>query len=120
MKHDNIIVLIKEPKKDPVIKTIPNTKKAFQSIVDGDFEVIDIRKNVVLIDNEECRTVMRFANKYNFAITSGGEYIDTVKGNAIFCSWDGEDFDDIGVTDVLDLFCELSNETFPDLEVNFA
>jgi len=118
--RDQIIVLIKEPKKEPIIKTIPNTKKAFQSIVDGNFEVIDIRKNVVLIDNEDCRTVMRFANKYNFALTSQGEYIDTVKGTAVFCSWDGENFDDILPADVLDLFYELSVEKFPDLEVNFS
>ena len=88
--------------------------------MDGNFDVIDIGKNLVLIENEDCRTVMRFANKYNFAITSGGEYIDTVKGNAIFCSWDGENFDDISSTDVLDLFYELTLETFPDVEVNFA
>ena len=120
MKRDQIIVLIKSPKKEPIIKTIPNTEKAFRSIVDGNYEIIDVKKNVVMIDNEDCRTVTRFANKYNFAITSKGEYIDTVKGTAFFCSRNGEDFDDIGSSDVLDLFYELGTELYPDLEVDFT
>ena len=50
-----IIVLIKAPNQEPLVKTIPNNLRSLQGIVDGHIEVVDVRKNVIVICNEEAK-----------------------------------------------------------------
>lgn len=116
---ENIVVLLKKWGEKPEVRMIPNDMKAIQGIVDGIIEVVQIRNNVVMICNEEHKTRSKFYDQDNFLITSGQYVIDRVKGNAVICSTDGEDFDDLDSDAMLDIFDELSNPN-PTLEVKFT
>lgn len=113
---ENIIVLIKKPNCLPTVKTIPNTLEALQSIVDGYIEVVDVRKNVVLICNEEGKILSKYQNKPNIMITVSGDVVDIIKGTAVVCGQDGEDLDDIDHNIIADIYAELCEDK---LEVNF-
>lgn len=113
-----IIVLIKAPNQEPLVKTIPNNLRSLQGIVDGHIEVVDVRKNVIVICNEEAKMLSKFHNKKNFALTVDGHVIDEIYGTAIICSQDGDDFDDLNILDFLDIYETLDNKGY--LEVNFS
>lgn len=114
----NIIVMIKQPRSWPIIKTIPNNHKTLQDIVEGHFEVVDVRKNAMIVCNEDAKRLTKFHNKKNFSLTVDGHVIDEIYGTAIFLSQDGEDFDDLAVPYVLDFFTSLCEDN-PKLEVDF-
>lgn len=114
----SIIVMIKQPRSWPIIKTIPNNLKTLQDIVEGHIEVVDIRKNAMIIWNEEAKMLSKFHNQKNFSLTVDGRVIDEIYGTAIFLSQDGEDFDDLAVPYVLDFFTSLCEDD-PKLEVDF-
>lgn len=115
---DHIIVLIKAPNQGALVRTIPNDLRTLQRIVEGHIEVVDVRKNAIVICNEEAKMLSRFHNKKNFALTVDGHVIDEIYGTAIICSQDGEDFDDLNTHDLLDMFETLDNKGY--LEVNFS
>lgn len=115
---DHIIVLIKAPNLGAIVRTIPNDLKTLQGIVEGHIEVVDVRKNAVVICNEEAKILSKFHNKKNFVLTVDGHVIDEIYGTAIICSTDGEDFDDLNTHDLLDIYETLDNKGY--LEVNFS
>lgn len=48
-----IRVLIKDPGRRPVEMYLPNTLEAFQTMADGYIETVTLRKDVVIVCNEE-------------------------------------------------------------------
>ena len=117
--RDMILVLEKFPGLGLLARTIPNKLEEFQSIVEGNIEVIQVRKNVLIICNEESKVLASLAHKKNFDLTVGGEVVDTIYGPAIFCSQDGEDFDDLETSSFVDIYDSMDPE-HPCLEVTFA
>ncbi|MBQ8994498.1 MAG: DUF3846 domain-containing protein [Oscillospiraceae bacterium] len=100
----------------PEVKTIENTLEELQRIVGGYIEVVDIGSHTVIICNEEGK--IRSEPK-NFWITTGGEAVDYIAGDAIICGTDGENFCSIDPDVLPDLFDALSTLDVPDLGVMF-
>lgn len=116
--RESIIVLIKQPKAWPIIKTVPNNLKVFRSIVGGPLEIITVRNNTVLVCNEEARSLSTFRRKKNFAISVDKNVIDNIYGTVIVCSQEGEEYDDLGTDNLLDIFDSLCQDE-PYVEVKF-
>lgn len=116
--RESIIVLIKQPKAWPIIKTVPNNLKVFSGIVEGPLEIITVRNDVAIICNEEARTLSHFRRKKNFGITVDKNVIDSIYGTTIICSQEGEEFGDLGVDNLLDIFNSLCEDE-PYVEVKF-
>ncbi len=56
-------VLIVEPKKEPYVKEIQNDLKSMQEVVGGYIEIIEIDKNIVIVDNEEGKCIPLDGNR---------------------------------------------------------
>ena len=91
-----MIVLKKEPGKDPVLTDIDNTLEAFQKNVEGYIETVTLTEELVIVCNEEGRiqslpyncTVMNadFCGKILIAGIDGDEFTDVPTTTAKFFS----------------------------------
>ena len=79
-----ISVVVKEPNKPPKRKTIKNTLRAFQQIVNGHIEVFPIAVGIVGVVNEDGIALGLPRNCEFFG--------HSIYGTMILCGVDGEDF----------------------------
>ena len=83
--------LIKEPRKNAVIKDIKNDLKELQGIVGGYIETVTITSDAVVICNEEGRLL---GLPYNCNIC-GADFVGTI----VLAGVQGDEFTDLGWTE---------------------
>lgn len=95
MDKNKIRVLIKEPGKEPTIKEIDDTLEAFQKIVGGRIELIEMPGNedIDIYANDEA---MLNHEPGNIWIAGTG---DCVKGTCYMVGYDPETGDNVSLTD---------------------
>lgn len=89
--NKTLLTLYKEPGKDPVVKTIPNTLHDLQQAVCGNIEVVDYKDGIVMLCDEE---------GYLYGLR---ENVHGIYGPIVVCRVDGEDFASLKGTEILDL-----------------
>lgn len=89
--NKTLLTLYKEPGKDPVVKTIPNTLYDLQQAVGGQIDVVDYKDGIVMLIDEE---------GYLYGLR---ENVHGIYGPIVVCRVDGEDFASLKGTEILDL-----------------
>lgn len=82
--EESIKVIVKEVGNAPEYRTIPNTSEAFQELVGGNIEPVNLGPDVLMIVNEEG---IPLGLPYNCEIGSHHVY-----GTFVLCGVDGEEF----------------------------
>ena len=118
--RDKIIVLIKQPHSWPVVRTIPNDRKTFESIVEGYVEAVQLRNNIIILYNQDAEILSSYHNKRNIIIASEGEMIDELRGTIIICSPDEDGYGDLETGALLDMYDDLCKDGEPIVEVKFT
>ena len=85
-----MIVLKKEPGKEPVLTDIDNTLEAFQKNVGGYIETVTLTEELVIVCNEEGRIQNL---PYNCTVMNADFY-----GTILIAGIDGDEFTDVPTT----------------------
>lgn len=105
MKPKQINVLVVEPKTEPYVKTIDNTLRAQQNIVNGYIEPIDLSydmrtgRKVSFCVNEEGKMNDLPTNRIMIIMMEANKaYMDEIKGTFYVNAWDRHG-DSVGLTE---------------------
>ena len=86
-----MIVLNKEPGKDPVLTDIDNTLESFQKNVGGYIETVTLTEELVIVCNEEGRIQ---SLPYNCTLLRAVDFYGTI----LIAGIDGDEFTDVPTT----------------------
>ena len=94
--NKTLLTLYKEPGKDPVVKTIPNTLHDLQQAVGGNIEVVDYKDGLIILCDEEGYIKGKEPNVFGIC------------GPVVVCRTKGEDFASVGEGEIAKLLKEFS------------
>lgn len=114
MYRPKIVVLVKEPFKEPEVRTIHNDGDEIRKILGGYIEPVTVKKGVLILCDEEGKVE---GKQHNFFVRVGNEIVDEIVGTAIICGEDEEDFAGIPADRCMDIYDELLHGA---MEVDFS